>query len=532
MKKTQENIIQKHIVQITLTAMLLAVISVTTYFACSKSGLFCDEVYSYGLSNSVNYTFLGPASSYNYNESGWVDTQYFADYLICRTNERTSYKQVWANQKQDTLPPFYYMLLHFACSLFPDTYSKAFGLGLNFFFWFISLALLYRLSVKTLAPKYALFPCVLWGSTAACISMVTYIRMYTMVTCILLAFVNVLMDIILQEHKIRKKQILFLLLLMTAGTLTHYYFLVIVTFLAIIYLSYLLYTRRRTQLLTYLAVAGASAGISLLIFPDMINHLFYSDRGTQAMSNFKSESGSGFSNSFHWMNQLFFGGFFPIFIVLSLLFWGIFLYKHIKKQEKNSAQLFLWIIFWASVLYIILIMKIAPFSDASEGNRYMYPIYPLLALTIAMFMNYIPDKIKIKLPAMCILSIWIGLYTITNGGVQYRYPETEECILLAQEDKNKDCIFIYDKDWFSDIYHDIFCLMQYDELYFLERNDLDYLPEILDRRSTKQDGLIVAFWDILSDEEVKQYSQQIMNIMGYETCEYRYTYQSNVYRFY
>lgn len=523
----------EHLAQIILLIMLFAVLARTAYFAYAKSGLFCDEVYSYGLANSLNYAFLGPASSTGYNESGWVDAGYFADYLICRSDERFCYTQTWENQRQDTLPPFYYAALHFACSLFSDRYTKLCGLLVNFVFWLLSLALLYRLAAKTLDRRYALFPCVLWGSSAACISMVTYIRMYTMTTCILLAFVNILLDIILQEHQIKKKQRVFLVLLLTAGTLTHYYFLVAAVFLAVIYISYLLCTKHFKQVLIYLAIAGISAGMTLLIFPDIINHLFRSDRGTQALSNFQSESGTGFTDTYHWMNRLFFGGLLGVFIILFAVSFGIFLYQTIKKRhtekEPSLARLFLWILFGASVLYVIMIMKIAPFSYSAEGNRYMYPIYPLFALSVAMLADRIPDKAR--LPIVCALTIWIGFYTVKEGGVQFQYPETQSCIAIAQEDKDMDCIFVYDQDWFADIYHDIFCLMQYDEVYFIERDELDCLPEIMDKRSTTQDGLVVAYWDVLTQEEIDQYSRQIMDIMGYQTCEYRYCYQSKVYRF-
>lgn len=529
--------VSEHIIQITLLLLFLTVIARTVYFASTKYGLFCDEVFSYGLANSMDYAFLGALSSTTYSESGWVDTNYFADYLICGSDERFCYTQVWENQRQDTLPPFYYAVLHFASSLFPNRYSKGFGLGVNFIFWFLSLALLYRLAKKTLDHRYALFPCVLWGSTAACINMVTYIRMYAMLTCILLLFVNVLMDIILQNHQIKKKQMIFLILLLTAGTLIHYYFLVAAVYLAVIYISYLICNKRIKQVLVYLAIAGISVEMTLLIFPDIINHLFHSMRamrGTEAFSNLQGESGSRLFDTCHWMNQLFFGGMGGIFIVLFVISFGYFVYTNIKKRyiakkEPDLSRIFLWILFGASVLYVITVAKIAPYFFIAEGNRYIYPIYPLLALSIAMLAEHIPDKVRLL--SSCALIVWLGIYTVEEGGVQFRYPDTQHYIAMAQEDQNMDCIFVYDQGWFADIYHDIFCLMQYDEVYFIERNDINHLPEIMDRRSTKQDGLVVFFWDILSQEEIDQYSQQILDVMKYRTYEYRYTSQAKVYRF-
>lgn len=70
------------------------------YFLCIHYGmkrdyLFCDEVYSYGLANSNEYTFLHPGEN-DEPLDNWVSGSYFSDYMnYC--DEAFNYKAAYVN---------------------------------------------------------------------------------------------------------------------------------------------------------------------------------------------------------------------------------------------------------------------------------------------------------------------------------------------------------------------------------------------------------------------------------------------------
>lgn len=62
---------------------------------------------------------------------GWVDSNYFRDYVEVNADTPFSFSAAFRNQINDVHPPLYYILLHSVCSLFPDHLTKWTGIGLN-----------------------------------------------------------------------------------------------------------------------------------------------------------------------------------------------------------------------------------------------------------------------------------------------------------------------------------------------------------------------------------------------------------------
>ena len=82
-------------------------------------------MHSYGLSNSTDGAVLLIAL---------VDRDELMKYVTVAENERFDYATVYYNQTQDVHPPLYYFFLHTVCSLFPRSFTKWTGIGLNFVF--------------------------------------------------------------------------------------------------------------------------------------------------------------------------------------------------------------------------------------------------------------------------------------------------------------------------------------------------------------------------------------------------------------
>lgn len=83
------------------------------HYGLKRQYLFCDEVYSYGLANSTDKTFLHPGED-NTPLDEWVTGSYFENYMNYN-DDSFNYSAAYRNQENDVHPPVYYMLLHTVC---------------------------------------------------------------------------------------------------------------------------------------------------------------------------------------------------------------------------------------------------------------------------------------------------------------------------------------------------------------------------------------------------------------------------------
>ena len=115
---------------------VIVLICLCGWWAVRKEGLL-DEIYSYGLANSSYAPFLswlhGGEQVANGKLPEAVFTQSeFLNYVAPQGSTRFDYASVYYNQTQDVHPPLFYFLLHTVCSLFPGSFTKWTGLGMNF----------------------------------------------------------------------------------------------------------------------------------------------------------------------------------------------------------------------------------------------------------------------------------------------------------------------------------------------------------------------------------------------------------------
>lgn len=143
-----------------------------------KEGWFLDEVYSYGLSNSTEGPFLTDLHA-DWGNGTVFDRDELMQYVMVAENERFDYATVYYNQTQDVHPPLYYFFLHTVCSLFPGSFTKWTGIGLNFVFLGCTLAAMYALALELLHDsKKALFACALYVFNRQAVTHFMLIRMY------------------------------------------------------------------------------------------------------------------------------------------------------------------------------------------------------------------------------------------------------------------------------------------------------------------------------------------------------------------
>ena len=106
--------------KIRLIMVLILVVQLLNvlYWGSKKEGYYIDELWTYGLANSYEAPFLWEKAGYM-NE--WHEPEFYMDYLVANEGEKFAFHSVYENQARDVHPPFYYMILHTVCSLFPKS---------------------------------------------------------------------------------------------------------------------------------------------------------------------------------------------------------------------------------------------------------------------------------------------------------------------------------------------------------------------------------------------------------------------------
>lgn len=269
--------------KIRLIMVLILVVQLLNvlYWGSKKEGYYIDELWTYGLANSYEAPFLWEKAGYM-NE--WHEPEFYMDYLVANEGEKFAFHSVYENQARDVHPPFYYMILHTVCSLFPESFSKWFGLAVNFLYFAGIIWLLYEISGQLLGkenPARLLSPFI-YGFSGGALSTVMYIRMYTMLTF----WVQLLVFLVFYAmgnkiENIGKKLGLFvgIGLTITAGFMTQYYFVIFAFFLSASYVLFCLSHRKWKETIAYATAAwGGGLEQASCCFRLLFHRFFWNKR--------------------------------------------------------------------------------------------------------------------------------------------------------------------------------------------------------------------------------------------------------------
>ena len=406
-----------------LGMLLLVQLIAIFYFGSKKAGFHYDEYYSYYSSN----VSIGLVPT----DREWKPGSEIADEFRVLPGQRFQYGTVTRMQTYDVHPPFYYLLLHTVCSLFPGRFSKWSGIGLNIVLFVLSWSVLAKLTrrIVTGALRSAAAPggkaqtcvtaadvperitrvmifgvCLLYGFNPAVYSGVMLVRMY-MLLALWILLVTWLHVKSLQERKRGFSFYLPLMAVVYLGFLTHYYFAVYLFFLAAAMELYLLLERE---------AMGA--------FFDLGNTL----------GRFRFFA--GLLNEYAFGSMLY--GFVLLLVLMALTVWGIGRMKagrravaaaaqksgqqaaehaaaqksgqqteeYAAAQENSNRQAdasreSFWEarrVFWipaAAVLGYFLVVTKTALLTAEEANRYQIPVYGLILLLMMVIFVLLGQKL-------------------------------------------------------------------------------------------------------------------------------------------
>ena len=501
----QENTHVKKTAIIFITLELAVVI----FFGFQKGGYFVDEISSYNLANSY---FVRANSSTGILYDKWVEPQYLSSLIVVSTEKRFAYNSVFFNQSNDVHPPLYYVLLHTICSFFPDSFSKWYGLSINFVLFATCSFFIYLISKKIFTDQFITYlPSLVWGFSAGAISAAMFIRMYMLLTTIIVIYIYTNLILIDSEESIIPYLISGILTIL--GFLTHYYFLIFAFFWSITYIVYFLIQKKMKLFLRYILINLIALFIGVLIFPSSIYHLLIGYRGKEVVNNLTTYD-NYFERLIIMLKKLSsqqFGGILHYLILFLLCLLVIKFFKKIISNQFNNTRrnplnrfliketvpkilyfylrhIRLFSLAFSVILTFIVIVIASPYLT----TRYIYMIYPIISLLSVysiyqIFTLYISSKRKATLLAFIVFATIIPL-TYHMNQIEHLYKGYEENLSTAQNFSNLDCIYISEHDW--KVYSNILELMQCKKTYVLQPNDITQLSGFLSSY-TEENGLIL-----------------------------------------
>ena len=475
-----------------------------------KKNYQLDEIYSYGLANNVGFTAIHPYfAPITYDNPADV----FLDYMVVEEGEPFSIGNVWYNQERESSPPFYYLAVYLVCFWFKERFTRWSAGLVNLIF--ITLAMvMFRKILKHFGVRntelnlYSMF----FMLSPAIINNVVLFRMYTM-----FLFEALFLTYVVIHYRGKEDWKFYGLMIMGSilGVLTHYYMIFFLFFLSLVYGISLLIGRAWLKAGKYILSMGIAGGLSYLIFPGMIYHLFSAGRGTESLEKLNSglelhlESIKKFLDI---LNRQFFGYHFKGFALLILCIFVVGLLWHRKElKEKLFGKIDadrVWdvlLLVVPSICYVIMIAKVVPY----RVDRYIMGIFGLIVITFLLTIKWVLQfcfedrKImkNISMVVICLITL-ANIYQLSP--ITYLYLGDEEFLNEMDQYSDVDGLCVTSDGWrvtgnFND-------MIKLGSLTFFQ-NEIETLGQMEDLKSKDEYILYVV------DNDAEEIIQKI-----YEIC--------------
>lgn len=478
------------------------------WFGSQKQGYFIDEIYSFGLSNGYYKPFITSYGEEIFDQ--WADKTVIEDYMTVQKGERFAYGSVIYNQGQDVHPPVFYLVLHTVSSLFPERYSKWFGIVPNLLFLLLGNVVLWRIGSRLMKNAWlGLIPVVIWGFCAGAISYTIYIRMYMLLTFF------TLLSMYLHGRLLEKGQtgrlLLFLSLTTIMGTLTQYYFVIFAFYSSGAYCLYKLFKRAFKEAAVYSGVMFGSVGAAILLFPACITQLTRTDevvaRETRKNIGNLDTLITNLKSYGYGINSDFLAGVYPAALVLILLAALAALTAALlcRKGVLTGGVLrdaWLFLAPWLASVLTIGAVAVVP------SSRYICSLYPLMVLSGVWLLWQLTRAFRpaLVVSVTMLLAVFLPLagLSYSRGFVQYLYKDEPARLLKAREYAQAPCLYVTNYRMAA-LTQDLRTLSCYKEFYVTNKEKLKDIKGILEGRDLSQ-GLIVTvdnneFWGSGYDAE-------------------------------
>lgn len=467
-----------------LLIILIQVVYLTVSFGINKQGYHSDEMWNYGFANSTDLKNI-----YYYNrENGehkyiyeWTDSKVLFDYITVDKSEIFAYDKVYENLEKDLNPPFQFMILHFICSLFPGKWSRWFGFSINIISFILMQIFLYKFIKRVTKSQTAAYIGLLsFGFSVGATSITTFLRMYALGVALSMMFVFYVNEVYLykDEWKECKKNIIKAAIVLLLGALTIHQFLILAFFVVLLYCIYFFFKKYFKVLLSFGVAMLAAVGLSMVIFPSTLSHLFgYTENSIvvkyptawqfRIYLSFLTKDLSGIHISA--VRTMAFSYFvvgcivaFLILIPICFLLRNesgfknftvkvkdriIYGFKNIRKVPYTVVALF-----GAIILFVFIdAFNSSVFRMGMYARRYIFLVYPLYSAGIIIIIYYIlkfliNDKI-INGVVFTLLGLLMVVLTYVYSSNPFYLKHYEEGITLDDLGPDANFIAVMSEDW-------------------------------------------------------------------------------------
>ena len=499
-----------------LSAVLLLVLLVSLHFCLWKSGMFIDEIFSYGLSNSHYMPFIGHGENDRIQEQ-LITQEDFFDYLTVTESEPGfDAASVYYNQVQDVHPPLYYWILNFCSTLARGHFSKWVGLVPDLVIYLGLLILLYALGMELFgSPWIAASMTVLYGLSQVGLSTMLMIRMY-----VLMSMLTVLLALLtareLRESSGRNE--LCIGLTIFAGLMTQYYFVFYAFFLCAVTVISLLCRKAWKAALRFSLCAVFGVGAMLLCFPAVFSQMTGHRLGPEsdAMANFRN-IGAWAGRLRYYFGQLRVG--LPVAVtvaIIAFLLWLIFAISRRESRLQRSDWRFLLLL----LPVIPTIFVPAVISPVLEG-RYIYNIMPICMLAPGFCLFACSRHTDLRLPFALVLAAALVLSFRTVP--DYIYDEHTAYNAAVKEHADAPCVYM--TEFFAGPTQDMLQLMAFQDVFVTGDPTSAALAQYLNRSASNE---LVVYIDIDSTWgsgfNADAVLASLFDSTGYAVAEHLYQY--------
>lgn len=445
---------------------LVIIAGVYMLFASRKSGMFIDEIYTYGLSNSHYAPFLTDITEDGSLVDKTLSRQDLLDYVYVNSGEGFDFGSVYYNQVNDVHPPLYYWLFNIVSSFTPNVFSKWTGLILDFIIFMLSLLVLYKLVLKLFGSHdNALAAVILYGLSNLGLSCALMIRMYVLLTLLTLTLA-LLITCLMEKPRAYLYPLVFLNIF--AGLMTQYYFVFYAFFLCLAYFIYALVKKEYKPAIIFAVSALLGVSALLLAFPACLTHLF-ADKlvsGGNAVDNLR-DLGQYKQRLLIFYHEVQHGLKAAVCITLVLIAGLILSHKKLGaafKEKKLSFDSLVIIV--PAFITLILVAIISPVPE----QRYVYNIGPIFIIAVS-FLIYLLEESWGRInrefwvkKGILLLTMLFALEFARYIPPRYMYPEYNDYNELISQRSDEPCLFITD-NYFSTITEALQQLLYFDNFY-------------------------------------------------------------------
>ena len=389
--------------KIIFVILLLLQLLVTLFFCTQKQEYHIDEIYSYILSNSYKADRISNDEEV-WNK--WIDGERFKEFVAVEEGERFSYDRVYYNNTKDAHPPLYYYLLHTICSLFPDTFNKWLGLGINIVLFTITQVVLYLFSRKIFGNTlWAVLPMAIYGGTKAAFDTILFIRMYMLLT--LFTVLLLWLHYSIYQRRATYKDYILAFAITFLGTYTQYYFAIFAFLVAAYFCLHYIWIKQWKQLILYAFSMLLAIIMIFAVYPAAVIQITGSPT-----NNIGNEVASNIFNFSAWGSAILSLGFqtiasavsglYDIKIIAVLFIVGSVIVAYFKgnkrsfSSEKKDINQEVKLFAVGCILIGLTFIAIAHISGRFVYLRYVYYLFPALSILGALLVKYLSGLIRLN----------------------------------------------------------------------------------------------------------------------------------------